>query len=101
MATPILVRCWTSQCLALPPRIPGLFSWSLKTGQEHLLDVSVAPGPYKQLSRAAVFADDGQEAVGVHYPHNFPSMFLLMYAANSRFANWCLRGGGIATIDSL
>jgi hypothetical protein len=25
----------------------------------------------------------------LHYPHNFPSMFLLMYAATSRFANWC------------
>jgi hypothetical protein len=69
--------------------------------RKHLLDVSIAAGPYKQFSRAAVFADDGQEAVGVHYPHNFPSMFLLMYAATSRFANWCLRGGGIATVDSL
>jgi hypothetical protein len=51
--------------------------------RKHLLDVSIAAGPYKQLSRAAVFADDGQEAVGVHYPHNFPSMFLLMYAATA------------------
>jgi hypothetical protein len=27
-------------------------------------------------------------------------MFLLMYAATSRFANRCLRGGGFATIGS-
>jgi hypothetical protein len=53
---------------------------------EYLLDIPGTPSPDQQFSRAAIFAYNGQKAVGEHYPHNFPSMFSLIWAATGRLA---------------